>query len=481
MSGAFVRVDGEEDEEREARRGWSKIWKVASIAAVLTLLALVGAVFRGVAKDGCSDLAALQQKASVEVDSAIQAATSKLLKMNKNQSVADDTVMKTMVKAGQDLRKKWEKHHVRKLDTLATIKALKKFRSGEKTRIAANAECSFNVLEAFASAVGMGDDLNAIIRTCPPPRDGESELACQVNGAILVAWVGNLATKLALAASNCALSTNVDAVCSAGVTGLVSAMGEIAAGASLGAATCTPTPPTLSTSKISVLGDQTKPPYRRLLIGEGTVGNGVQCGVDVGMVAANIANLGIAINKAVNVNKCKKSTFRTPLNVLKGIPEALCTVDIGGAVAYMSQVVTFVNLIVVHCQDLLDVNALCAGSIAAITTGAAAIAPYGAAVHAACRYNHLLKTPKAIQKINALYTVPSVDPVSARRLLKAEETPKLKESLAKISDMRHRLKELRKNVDVKEEGNTEADMQRLLSLIQADERPPRATWAFEEC
>jgi len=42
----------------------------------------------------------------------------------------------------------------------------------------------------------------------------------------------------------------------------------------------------------------------------------------------------------------------------------------------------------------LDVNALCAGSIAAITTGAAAIAPYGAAVHAACRYNHLLKTPK---------------------------------------------------------------------------------------
>lgn len=479
MSGAFVRVDVEEDEEREARRGWSKIWKVASIAAVLTLLALVGAVFRGVAKDGCSDLAALQQKASVEVDSAIQAATSKLLKMNKNQSVADDTVMKTMVKAGQDLRKKWEKHHVRKLDTLATIKALKKFRSGEKTRIAANAECSFNVLEAFVSAVGMGDDLNAIIRTCPPPRDGESELACQVNGAILVAWVGNLATKLALAASNCALSTNVDAVCSAGVTGLVSAMGEIAAGASLGAATCTPTPPTLSTSKISVLGDQTKPPYRRLLIGEGTVGNGVQCGVDVGMVAANIANLGIAINKAVNVNKCKKSTFRTPLNVLKGIPEALCTVDIGGAVAYMSQVVTFVNLIVVHCQDLLDVNALCAGSIAAITTGAAAIAPYGAAVHAACRYNHLLKTPKAIQKINALYTAPSVDPVSARRL-EAEETPKLKESLAKISDMRHRLKELRKNVDVPEEGNTEADMQRLLSLIQADERPPRATWAFEE-
>ena len=27
MSGAFVRVDIQEDEEREARRGWSKIWR----------------------------------------------------------------------------------------------------------------------------------------------------------------------------------------------------------------------------------------------------------------------------------------------------------------------------------------------------------------------------------------------------------------------------------------------------------------------
>eukprot|EP00434_Breviolum_minutum_P046491 symbB.v1.2.042090.t1/scaffold9105.1/size4187/1 len=128
---------------------------------------------------------------------------------------------------------------------LATLPTeLRDFEPAEKQ------ECSFNILEAFVSAVGMGDDVNAIIRTCPAPRDGESELACQVNGAILGAWVGNLATKLALAASNCAITLNVDAVCSAGVTGLVSAMGEIAAGASLGAATCAPTPPSLTTTKI---------------------------------------------------------------------------------------------------------------------------------------------------------------------------------------------------------------------------------------
>ena len=204
--------------------------------------------------------------------------------------------------------------------------------------------------QAFVSAVGMGDDINAIIRTCPSPRDGESELACQVNGGILGAWVGNLATKLSLAASYCASSINVDAICSAGVNGLVSVMGELAATASLAAATCTGTPPQLTTTQISVLGDQTVR-GRRLLIGEGPVGNGIQCGVDVGMVAANIANMGLAINSAVNSGNCNWQSLHSPLNKLKGIPEALCTVDIGGAVAYIGQVVTFINLIVVHCQD----------------------------------------------------------------------------------------------------------------------------------
>ena len=40
-------------------------------------------------------------------------------------------------------------------------------------------------------------------------------------------------------------------------------------------------------------------------------------------------------------------------------------------------------------------NALRAGSIAGITTSAAAVAPYGAAVHAACRYNALTKNGPA--------------------------------------------------------------------------------------
>ncbi|CAK9110757.1 Uncharacterized protein SCF082_LOCUS51433 [Durusdinium trenchii] len=437
----------------------------------------------------CLNLDALQGKSEAQMDEALLKTRKKLLEV-KNRSLAEKTILKAMQKAGHDAQKDWEEHHIRKLDTLTVLKdrqAIKDFRRGQHNKEAGHAECAFNILEAFVSVVGMGDDINGIVRTCPPPRDGESELACQVDASILVAWVGNAAAKISLAASNCALSLNVDSVCAAGVTGLVAAFGEISAGACLGAAVCTPTPPSLTTTKISVLGDQTvRTPEagRRLLIGEGPVGNGVQCGVDVGMVAANIANIGLAINKAVNVNRCGKfATEKNPLNVLKGIPDALCTVDIAGAVAYISQVVTFINLIVVHCQDFLDVSALCGGSIAAITTGGAAIAAYGGAVHAACRYNHLLKTPKAVAKINELYTLP--DPLHRR--LEAEEQEEqmpLEESLKimnqnKLNLQKH-LGHLGMNIS-HTQSYTQADKETFLRLMEGGLDTPRAAGPFQEC
>mmetsp|Transcript_13163 Transcript_13163/g.31404 ORF Transcript_13163/g.31404 Transcript_13163/m.31404 type:complete len:500 (+) Transcript_13163:98-1597(+) len=340
------------------------------------------------------------------------------LKSIANRSMADNIVLKAMKDAGHDYAKHFEDTQVRTLPadpvaearamaTYAQVKATIATKKQNSIKEAETIFCAFNIMEAFVSVVGMGDDINAIIRTCPAPRDGESELACQVDGGILVAWVGNAATKLAFAASNCAITTNVNALCSVGVTGLVSVMGELAATASLAAATCTPTPPQLTTSKISVLGDQTVRD-RRLLIGEGPIGVGVQCAVNVGMVAANIANMGISVFLAAKKGFCGRVLRQSALNKVTGIPDALCTVDIGGAIAYMSQVVTFINLIVIHCQDFLDVSALCGGSISGIITSAAAIAPYGAAVHAACAKNTITKNGELQGAINSLYTVPQL-------------------------------------------------------------------------
>ena len=176
----------------------------------------------------CINLNSLQGKTELNVDDAILKTTKKLLKV-KDHSLAESTVLKAMKQAGHNAQKDWEKHHVRKLDTLAVLKgrqAIRDFRRGQHSKEAGHVECAFNILEAFLSVVGMGDDINGIIRTCPPPRDGESELACQVDSSMLVAWVGNAAAKISLAASNCALTLNVDSVCAAGVSGLVSALGR---------------------------------------------------------------------------------------------------------------------------------------------------------------------------------------------------------------------------------------------------------------
>lgn len=390
----------------------------------------------------------LQAKFATDVD-AQMALKVEGLRSVTNRSLADGIVMNAMKSAGKDYAKHYEAHQVRQLPGSPVI-----------------------------SVMGMGDDINAIIRTCPPPRDGESELACQVNGAILVGWVGNLAAKLSFAASNCAITTNVNALCSVGVTGLVSAMGELAATASLAAATCVPTPPSLTTTKISVLGDQTVrgAPGRRLMIGEGAIGNGVQCGIDVGMVVTNIANMGLAINGAVNSGMCGWKAKASPLNKLTGIPEALCAVDIGGAVTYISQVVTFINLIVVHCNDFLDISALCGASVAGITTAAAAISPYGAAVHAACRENHIAKSPKLQEKINGLYDVPDVP----RRLTE------LKDAMANVREIRGRLeKELGFNASsARGDSFSEANMEMLLHLMEGESGQEKAStglWPFSQC
>ncbi|CAK9000411.1 Uncharacterized WD repeat-containing protein alr3466 [Durusdinium trenchii] len=478
LPGAGAGASGTSEEElpRNAQglgSGASRKWVVLLPLLGLALLGLASTL--AVRRIRCGDPEALEGKAQIDVSSALRRAESQLLRAAAaaNRSSAEERVVKAMQKAGKHAHAQWEKHHIRKLDTLQVLGDIKAYKKTQNTRVAKRAECAFNLLESFLSVVAMGDDLNGILRTCPPPRDGESELACQVDGSILVAWVGNLATKLALAATNCALSLNVDAVCAAGVTGLVSAFGELSAGAALGSATCRTTPVPLSTTEISQLGD-TSLKGRRLLIGQGEVGNGVQCAVDVGMVAANLANLGMAINKAVNVHDCKKSTFKRPLNVLKGIPEAWCTVDIGGAVAYISQVVTFINFIVVHCEDFLDINALCAGSIAAITTGAAAVAPYGAAIHVGCRHNALMKNPQELQKIEEMWVLPTA--ALPRRLA---ETPPLAESLATLARTRTAARAMGLNVS----GDmAQTDAETLLNLMSAgleETRRPRAAWPFE--
>lgn len=260
--------------------------------------------------------------------------------------------------------------------------------------------CIFDVMQAFSSLIAWGDDINGMARSCKPPRPADAQVACQVDAPLMITFMGNVATQLSLAASHCAQTANIDAVCAAGVAGLVTVLSEIAGTAALAAPTCATPPPALPTSKISELGDQTllgkytgrllqnASEGRRLEIAQGAVGNGIMCMVDVSLAAENLADMGLALDQAINngFDYCASKTWSTTNND-NGLLQALCTVDIGGIIAYLAQATTFISLSVVNCADNLDIKALCSTSVAGIVTGTAGIAPYGAAIHAACTLN----------------------------------------------------------------------------------------------
>lgn len=133
--------------------------------------------------------------------------------------------------------------------------------------------------------------------------------------------------------------------------------------------------------------NETTSPARRLVIGEGYVGNGIQCGVDVSVVAENLAQMGLALNEAVNSPMCNPGNFPNT----DGLVQSICTIDIGGAITYLSQAVTFIQLSIVNCADHLNVAALCGAAISGIITSAAGIAPFGAAINTGCALNSQAK------------------------------------------------------------------------------------------
>jgi len=370
--------------------------KYKVIGLGLSLVTLLGLVFLNMpgpcSKRFVSEADLEQRKVVLVLKGEQQQAIGKL-----NVSMARDSMARAMKAAGTEAEHKWEQAHpLRKLPN--AIQEHKAANTAKELKDAGTAQCIFNVAEAWASVYGMGVSLAGIIKTCPPPRDGVSEFACQVDSTFLIAWVGVIAAKLSLAASNCAQNLNVDAICAAGVTGLVSLFGELSAGAILAKETCGP-PPKLPTDKISMLGDK----GRRLQIGGGAVSNGLQCGVDVSIVASNFANFGLAINNAVKGPNCKHDALNSGVNRHTGVISALCAVDIGGAITYFLQSFVFLNLAVLHCQDTINAQILCTIGISGMLTAAAGTVPYGSAIHAACNYNGLLKSPEKQKLYNEIY------------------------------------------------------------------------------
>ena len=72
--------------------------------------------------------------------------------------------------------------------------------------------------------------------------------------------------------------------------------------------------------------------------------------------------MGLAINQAVHSTNCDSKNW----DGNHGLVRSLCTVDIGGAIAYFSQAITFIQLAILNCRDYLDVAALCGCDVLAV-------------------------------------------------------------------------------------------------------------------
>lgn len=270
----------------------------------------------------------------------------------------------------------------------------------ERARNFRQAFCVFNVVETMDSLGGTGIDVDAIVRTCPEPRSDISDFACAVNAETLAEMVGTAATWLSSAVSTCDTFPNVGAECASGVAGIVGALGEIAASGTLAMTSCSQYPMAgfkadqyNQDAKIDSAGHSTMrisqvanhgPPERRLFMGSGFMGTGVQCGVDVGFIVDNIYDTIFYIQQAVQLDSCSKRTRYGPYNYLTGVPEAACAVDIAGAIAWITQIATFVQQLISHCPDILELPTLCGSSVTGLASSASQIASWGSQVAIAC-------------------------------------------------------------------------------------------------
>jgi len=483
-----VPVEEEEEDEVEllpcdvqAATSHKKKTVTAMTLGSLAVVLLVGVVWF---RTRCThDYLNLQDTVEMDATGKFQALSDRL-KGVTSKSVAEKVVHRALTTGSDKIVAKWEATKGQHAEA-PTRKLPNSFiPNGDhdtKGTQQGTAQCIFNVMEAMTATIALGDDINGMARVCRPPRPADSEIACQVDSGLMVAYIGLIAAKLSLAASNCAETANIDAVCAAGVSGIVFALGQVAATASLAAPTCSPNPPALPTSKISELGDQTlngQYTGRRLVIGEGAVGNGIQCGVDVSLVAEQIANMGLAINQAVNSGNCDKKNFDANIppeaHGNGGLVQSLCTVDIGGAIAYFGEAITFIQLAILNCGDHLDINALCGASIAGIATGAAAVAPYGAAIHAACRRNHEAKVATGTDTASEIKAK-----LHPRRLDEGLEDMDYYEKLTHVTD---KLRATVATMD-KKDTSSEANLNKLVELAEpgVSGASMRGAWPHDIC
>ena len=223
--------------------------------------------------------------------------------------------------------------------------------------------CVFNVVEVMDSLTAFALDIEAIVHTCPPPRDDVGTFACTVNSETMAQMIGNAATWLSNAVSTCGILPDAGAECGAAASGTIAALAQVHASTSLAMTTCKKNPLEGLQQKHKACFDddctvyegtlmsqvgrkKPEPASRRLFMGSGVAGMGVQCAVDVGFIIENLYKYIFFVQRAARLNFCDKNIRYGPYDYLTGVPEAACAMDATGSIAWLTQIATFAQQLV---------------------------------------------------------------------------------------------------------------------------------------
>lgn len=427
---AMLAAEHEDSGEEVAPREMPRRYKAAAITAMILMVCAVAFYMTSPCRN---PLSMFRKSSNIQLAEVAQLeAASRHLKSVSSRAEADKMVKEAMQKAKEE---RIEHHKNSKLPPLRSMvgsysSGLGQFFAAEKlagqarlneaddivwtakekvkfwggARMNTNQDfrqafCVFNVAETVDSLGGTGIDVESMVRTCPEPRNDISDFACAVNAETLAEMMGSAATWLSSAVSTCGTFPNVGADCAAGVAGIVGALGEVAASGTLAMTSCKEFPLAgfradsyTADARVNIEGEPAvrisqvgaREPGRRLFMGSGIGGTGVQCGVDVGFIADNIYDTVFYIHQAIQLNSCRKRVRYGAYNYLTGVPEAACALDIAGAIAWITQIATFVQQLISHCPDILELPTLCGSSITGMASSASQIASWGSQVAIAC-------------------------------------------------------------------------------------------------
>mmetsp|Transcript_157425 Transcript_157425/g.504989 ORF Transcript_157425/g.504989 Transcript_157425/m.504989 type:complete len:622 (+) Transcript_157425:62-1927(+) len=289
------------------------------------------------------------------------------------------------------------------------------------------ASCVFDTLQLTSIVAGIAANINDASKTCDDVEvkdlmgfgsaGSTHGKVCSVNVFAIIGGIVSLTGTLASAADDCTatLIPNIDALCTVAVTGIITAVAGMGGASTLISAACRPKgwyhhiPEGVVPSNVGSnahwalekgqaspdaarrLVDAAEAPPRQLLFGGGKGSTATHCSVEIMNTMWALASAALSIDSAGNVTgpRCPVKNVLTGStkpsdSLLYTVPEALCTVDVSGAIVGFLSAMTYIELAVVNCVDTINLGAICASGLTGLAAASAGVAQAGTGLWLAC-------------------------------------------------------------------------------------------------